>query len=157
MSACILHIRCKPVIKENRSFCKHIMINIYVKSSANVLGLMQTRFPQIQEHPRNLHSACWKTPHKLILNWKFQLLQYQRPLEALEKGSKITTPVWMDFKNSFAWLTGMKKLIFGYNNFFRSSYFSIHEILKMDQKMTGAKKGIGSENQCFHSSWPHNF
>ena len=65
--------------------------------------------------------------------------------------------LWTYFKNSFAWLTGMKKLIFGYYNFFRSSYFSIHEILKMDQKMTGAKKVIGSENQCFHSSWPHNF
>ena len=52
---------------------------------------------------------------------------------------------------------GMKKQIFDYNNFFESGNSSIHEILEKDQKMTGAKKVIGSENQCFHSSWPHNF
>ena len=32
------------------------------------------------------------------------------------------------FKNSFAWLTGMKKLIFDYSNFFGSGHFSIHQI-----------------------------
>ena len=47
---------------------------------------------------------------------------------------------------------GHEKLIFGYNNFFGSSHFSIHEILKMDQKLTRAKKFIGSKNQYFHNS-----
>ena len=42
-------------------------------------------FSQIQEQPRNSNSACWKTLHKLIFNWKFQLLEYWRPLEALGK------------------------------------------------------------------------
>ena len=37
------------------------------------------------------------------------------------------------FKNSFAWLTGMKKVIFGYNNFF------------------GVKKVIVSKNCSFHT------
>ena len=36
--------------------------------------------------------------------------------------------VWPNFKKSFMWLTGMKKLIFDYNNFFGSGSFLIHEI-----------------------------
>ena len=61
--------------------------------------------------------------HTLNFNWKFQFLEYWRPLEALKKFYEITAPVWMDFKNSFPWLTGMKKQIFDYNNFFGSGYF----------------------------------
>ena len=80
--------------------------------------IIQTWFSQIQEQPWNSNSARWKTLHTLIFNWKFQLLEYWRPLEALEKVYKITAPVWMDFKNSFAWLTGMKKQIFYQNKFF---------------------------------------
>ena len=34
------------------------------------------------------------------------------------------------FKNSIACLTGMKKLIFGYNNFFGLGHFLTHYILK---------------------------
>ena len=41
----------------------------------------------------------------------------------LEKGYRITLPTWIDFKNSFAWLTCMKKPFFYSNNFFGSSYF----------------------------------
>ena len=44
------------------------------------------------------------------------------------------------FKHSFAWLTSMKKLIFDYGNFFGLGHFLIHEIKKIGQKMTGAKK-----------------
>ena len=43
------------------------------------------------------------------------------------------------FKNSFAWLMGIKKLIFDYSNFFGSGHFSIHQIWKMGQKRTRAK------------------
>ena len=45
-----------------------------------------------------------------------------------------------NFKNSFAWLTGMKKVIFGYNNFFGLGQFMTYYTLKIDQKMTGTKK-----------------
>ena len=34
----------------------------------------------------------------------------------------------------------MKKLIFQFYNFFGSCHFLIHDILKMDQKMTGTKQ-----------------
>ena len=44
-----------------------------------------------------MNSACWNTLHKLIFNWKFQLLEYWQPLEALEKNSENTTPVWKEF------------------------------------------------------------
>ena len=36
--------------------------------------------------------------------------------------------LWTDFKNFFMWLTSKKKLILGYNNFFGSGHFSMHEI-----------------------------
>ena len=42
--------------------------------------------------------------------------------------------VWMDFKNSFAWLTGIKKLIFDYRNFFVSGSFFDPCYLKNRQK-----------------------
>ena len=111
---------------------------------------MQTRKSQIQEQPWNLNSACWKTLHKLIFNWKFQLLEYWRPLEALEKSSENTTPVWREFKNSFAWLTGMKKMIFCYSYFFGSGHFLTLLSNLMDQKRAGAKKVIKTKNQFFH-------
>ena len=34
--------------------------------------------------------------------------------------------LWRNFKNSFAWLIGMKKVIFGFNNFLGSGHFLIH-------------------------------
>ena len=40
----------------------------------------------------------------------------------------------MDFKNSLAWLMGMKKLIFDFNNFFGSGHFLIHQIGKKVKK-----------------------
>ena len=99
-----------------------------------VYTLIQTWFTQIQEQPWNSNSLFWKTLHTPIFNWKFQLLEYWRPLEAQEKGYEITTPVWMDYKNSFAWLTGVKKLIFYHNNFFASGHFLIHQIWKKVKK-----------------------
>ena len=57
----------------------------------------------------------------------------------------------MDFKNSFAWLTGMKKLIFNYNNFFGSGYFLTCFSDLMDQKRAGAKKVVIIKNQFFHA------
>ena len=119
------------------------------------LLLIQTWFSQIQEQPWNSNSACWKTLHTLIFNWKFQLLEYWRPLEALENFYEITAPVWMDFKNSFPWLTGMKKLIFDYNNFFGSGYFLTFCSDLMDQKMAGVNKIVMIKNQFFHARQPH--
>ena len=53
----------------------------------------------------------------------------------------------MDFKNSFAWLTGMKKLIFDYNNFIGSGHFLTHQIGKKGQKIGGAKNVFHFKNQ----------
>ena len=49
--------------------------------------------------------------------------------------------LWTYFKNYFTWLTGMKKLIFDYSNFFGSGHFSLHPIWqsKRGQKRTEAK------------------
>ena len=49
----------------------------------SVCIVMQTRFSQIQEHPKNFNSVCKKTLLRLIFNKKFQLLEWWRPLEAL--------------------------------------------------------------------------
>ena len=113
--------------------------------------IIQTQLSQIQEQPWNSNSACWKTLHMLIFNWKFQLLEYWRPLEAQEKGYKITAPVWMDYKNSFAWLTGVKNSIFYHNNFFASRHFLIHQIWKRSKKSRSQKSCY---NQKFVFSCP---
>ena len=57
-------------------------------------------------------------------------------IRSSENVYKITAPVWMDFKNSFTWLTGMKKQIFYQNNFFwfRPFFFLIHQIWKKVKK-----------------------
>ena len=60
----------------------------------------------------------------------------------------------MDIKSSFAWLTGMKKLIFDYSNFFGSGYFLTFFPDLMDQKMAGAKKVVKMKNQFFHARQP---
>ena len=52
------------------------------------------------------------------------------------------------------WLTSMKKLIFTLMTVFAPAIFLIHEILKNDQKMTGAKKVAKIENQLFHACQP---
>ena len=60
----------------------------------------------------------------------------------------------MDFKNFFAWLMGMKKLIFHYYNFFGSGWFLTFFPDLMDQKMAGAKKVVKIKNQFFHARQP---
>ena len=55
------------------------------------------------------------------------------------------------FKNSIACLTGMKKLIFGYNNFFGLGHFLTHYILKNRPKNDRNKKIIGSKNYSFYA------
>ena len=59
--------------------------------------------------------------------------------------------VCMDFKNYLAWLTGIKKLIFHYNNFFGSSHFSIHEFWKNDRKNGRSQKNCYNEKSVFLS------
>ena len=89
--------------------------------------------------------------HQYSRGWKFQLLEYRWLLEALEEGSKITTPVWMDFKNSSAWLTGKEKLIFDYNNFFGCGYFLTCFSDLMDQKRARTNKFVKIKKQFFHA------
>ena len=96
-----------------------------------------------------------RIPKILILVFYHLLLMHFCPLEAMAKNSKNAMPFWKDFKNSFARLTGMKKLTFYFNNFFDSGHFSIHEIWKKDQKMTGVKKVIIMKNYFFHTRQPH--
>ena len=67
-------------------------------------------------------------------------------VEVLSQNCENKALVSTDFKIFFVWLTGMKKWIFDYKNFFGSCHFLIHEILKIDQKMTGAKKVLHSKN-----------
>ena len=60
----------------------------------------------------------------------------------------------MDFKNSFVWLTGMKKLIFYSNNFFGSGHFLIHQTLTKGQKSARSKNLIEMKIQFFHARQP---
>ena len=48
----------------------------------------------------------------------------------------------MDFKNPFEGLTGMKKLIFDFNNFFGTGYFLTCFSDLVDQKRAGSKKVV---------------
>ena len=84
-----------------------------------------------------------------IFNQKFYLLDYCQPFEALAKNCKNTTPVWTNFKNSFAWLMSVKKLIFYFNNFFGSWHFLIFFPDLMDQKMAGAKRAVKIKKSVF--------
>ena len=59
--------------------------------------------------------------------------------------------LWTDFKNSFAWLTSMKKLIFCYNNFFGLGHFLTHFLQKNWPKNDQNKKIIGSKNYSFYA------
>ncbi len=71
-------------------------------------------------------------------------------VEAQANNCENKASLWTDFKNSFAWLTGMKKLIFQYCNFFGFDHFLIHEILKKwpkndrSQKIQNTKKSVAS-------------
>ena len=53
------------------------------------------------------------------------------------------------FQKSFAWLTGMKKLIFYFSDFFGSGHFFDPSQLKKWPKKTGAKKFKKVKNHFF--------
>ena len=50
--------------------------------------------------------------------------------------------LWRNFKNSFAWFIGMKKVIFGFNNFFGSGHFLIHDFWKKWSKNDRSQKNF---------------
>ena len=61
-----------------------------------------------------------------------------------EQISKILSHGWQAWKNWF----------FTFTTFLAPAIFSIHEILKKDQKMTVAKKVAKVKNQLFHACQP---
>ena len=75
-------------------------------------------------------------------------------VEAQANNCKNKASVWTDLKNFFAWLTGMTKLIFDYNNFFGSGHFLIQDIWKNRPKKDRSQKFISSKNYSFHACWP---
>ena len=75
-------------------------------------------------------------------------------VEARANNCENKASLWTNFKNSSAWLTSMKKLIFGYNNFFWSGHFSIHDIKKNGPKKDQSQKVMGSKNYSFYACWP---
>ena len=115
---------------------------------------MQTRKSQIQEQPWNLNSACWNTLHKLIFNWKFQLLEYWQPLENLEKVikiqhqcewiSKIPLRGWWAWKNWFLIITTFLA---------SANFWPVFQIWWI-KKRAGAKNVVIIKNQFFHACQP---
>ena len=75
-------------------------------------------------------------------------------IKVLENKCENKASLWTDFKNSFALLTGMKNVIFGFNNFFCSGHFLIFYLWKNDQKMDGANKGVKTKNHIFYAHQP---
>ena len=70
------------------------------------------------------------------------LMSEHKRAEAPNFSHENKATAWTDFKNFFAWLMGMKKLIFCFNNFFGSSHFLIHQIWTKGQKSAWAKKFV---------------
>ena len=86
--------------------------------------------------------------------WKNVSLIWNNCSKIWEISSGKKTLIWMDFKNSFVWLTGMKQLIFNFNNFFaRVIFWSFFQIWWI-KKMAGAKKFIKVKYQFFHACQP---
>ena len=75
-------------------------------------------------------------------------------IKVLENNCENKASLWTDFKNSFAWLTGMKNMIFHTYNFFCSGHFLIFDFLKNDQKMARTKKVCNTKNHIFHACQP---
>ena len=65
---------------------------------------------------------------------KFAKLRQCEQFEVQENSSGNKASAWTNFKNSFAWLTGMKQLIFYFNKFFCSGQFLVIFSDLMDQK-----------------------
>ena len=57
--------------------------------------------------------------------------------------------IWMDFKNSFVWLSGMEKLIFNFNEFFGSLHFLVFFQDLMDRKTDRSQKSHFSQKSGF--------
>ena len=70
-------------------------------------------------------------------------------IKGLANNCQNKTSLWTDFKNSFLWLTGMKKLIFGINNFFGSGHFLIHFFWKKWSKNDRSKKIFWIQKSVF--------
>ena len=62
---------------------------------------------------------------------------------------KKETSVFIDFKNSFARLTGIKQLIFCFNEFFGSGHFLVLFQDIMDQKNDRSQKSYKSKKSLF--------
>ena len=71
---------------------------------------------------------------------KFAKLRQCEQFEVQENSSENKASAWTNFKNSFAWLTGMKQLIFYFNNFFCSGHFLVIFSDLMDQKNGRSQK-----------------
>ena len=71
---------------------------------------------------------------------KFAKLRQCEQFEVQENIFKNKASVWTNFKNFFAWLTGMKKLIFYYYEFFGSGHFFDPSNLKKWPKIDPSKK-----------------
>ena len=63
-------------------------------------------------------------------------------IKVLANNCENKASLWRNFKNSFAWLTGMKKLIFGFNNFLGSGHFLIYFLWKKWSKNDRSKKNF---------------
>ena len=61
-------------------------------------------------------------------------------IKALANNCENKALLWRNFKNSFAWFIGMKKVIFGFNNFFGSGHFLIHVFWKKWSKNDRSQK-----------------
>ena len=61
-------------------------------------------------------------------------------IKGLANNCQNKTSLWTDFKNFLAWLTGMKKLIFGINNFFGYGHFLIYVLCKKRSRNDRSQK-----------------
>ena len=60
--------------------------------------------------------------------------------EASKNSHKNKSTAWTDFQNFFAWLTGMKKMIFYFSDFFGSGHFLVIFLDIMGQKNDRSQK-----------------
>ena len=70
-------------------------------------------------------------------------------IKALADNCENKASLWRNFKNSFAWLIGMKKVIFGFNNFFGSGHFLIYVLRKKWSKNDRSKKNFCIQKSVF--------
>ena len=80
---------------------------------------------------------------------KFAKLRQCEQFEVQENSSENKASAWTNFKNSFAWLTGMKQLIFYFNKFFCSGQFLVIFSDLMDQKNGRSQKIPKSKISAF--------